>query len=105
MADNDIGPPLVSQTTNASAHAGADDAGQPHSAAREQRPPSGTLVSIRRRLAGWLSAGWLSSLEGPRKLAINGLVLIITVLGFLVVMKAALKQLNVIELDQRAQRT
>ena len=40
---------------------------------------------------------WLSSLEGPRKLVINGLVVIVTVLGAVVVGKAAWQQVYVIE--------
>jgi hypothetical protein len=50
------------------------------------------LSSIQRRLPGWLS-----SLEGPRKLAINGLVVIVSMLGSGVVLKDALKQVAVID--------
>jgi tetratricopeptide (TPR) repeat protein len=40
---------------------------------------------------------WLSSLEGPRKLVINGLVAIVPVLGLIVVGKAAWQQVYMIE--------
>jgi hypothetical protein len=58
----------------------------------KQKGAGGALSSIQRRLPGWLS-----SLEGPRKLAINGLVVIVSMLGSGVVLKDALKQVAVID--------
>src|SRR5262245_10192503 len=43
------------------------------------------------------ASGWLSSLEGPRKVVINGLLVIVSLLGSGVVLKDALKQVTVID--------
>lgn len=51
-----------------------------------------TISSVWQRVPGWLT-----SLEGPRKLAVNGLVIVATLLGIGVVVKAALKQVYVID--------
>jgi len=50
------------------------------------------MSSLRRRVPEWLL-----SLEGPRKLAINGLVIIVSLLGSGVILKDALKQVVVID--------
>ena len=50
------------------------------------------MSSLQRRVPEWLL-----SLEGPRKLAINGLVIIVSLLGSGVILKDALKQVVVID--------
>jgi tetratricopeptide (TPR) repeat protein len=82
------GPPPLSRTPHASNM--IDTSGQPRSDARP--PSSGMPSSI------WQSLlVWLSSLEGPRKLVINGLVAVVPVLGAIVVGKAAWQEVYVIE--------
>jgi tetratricopeptide (TPR) repeat protein len=78
--------------SNASASASSDTSDRRRSEPGEQRRAGRALSSIQTRLAGWLS-----SLEGPRKLAINGLVVVVSVLGSGVVLKDALKQVAVID--------
>jgi tetratricopeptide (TPR) repeat protein len=51
-----------------------------------------TPSSIRERIPDWFL-----SLEGPRKLVLNGLILVFSLLGTGVVVKAALKQVYVVE--------
>ncbi len=82
----------AAQTPNASASAGSDTSAR--CAARDGKPTRAgrALSSCRRRLTGWLS-----SLEGPRKLAINGLIVIVSCVGSGVIVKAALKQVAVID--------
>jgi tetratricopeptide (TPR) repeat protein len=58
----------------------------------EQGQAGGAPSSTWQRLSGWLS-----SLEGPRKLTINGLLVIVSLLGAGVVLKDALKQVAVID--------
>jgi len=77
---------------NASASASSDTSDRRQSEPGEQGRTGGALSSIQTRLAAWLS-----SLEGPRKLAINGLVVVVSVLGSGVVLKDALKQVAVID--------
>ena len=77
---------------NASASVGSDTSGRRRGEVGKQKAAGGALSSIQRRLPGWLS-----SLEGPRKLAINGLVVIVSMLGSGVVLKDALKQVAVID--------
>jgi tetratricopeptide (TPR) repeat protein len=62
--------------------------GRERGEAGKQPPASGAPSSIRQ---------WLSSLEGPRKLTINGLLVIVSLLGSGVVLKDALKQVAVID--------
>jgi tetratricopeptide (TPR) repeat protein len=50
------------------------------------------MSSLQRRVPEWLL-----SLEGPRKLAINGLVIVVSLLGSGVILKDALKQVVVID--------
>jgi hypothetical protein len=66
--------------------------GRERGEAGKQTPASGAPSSIRQRLSGWLS-----SLEGPRKLTLNGLLVIVSLLGSGVVLKDALKQVAVID--------
>jgi tetratricopeptide (TPR) repeat protein len=66
--------------------------GRERGEAGKQTPASGAPSSIRQRLSGWLS-----SLEGPRKLTLNGLLVIVSLLGSGVVLKEALKQVAVID--------
>src|SRR5262245_3509193 len=77
---------------NASASASSDTSHQRRSEPGEQRRAGGAPNSIRQRLSGWLS-----SLEEPRKFVINGLLVIVSLLGSGVVLKDALKQVTVIE--------
>src|SRR5258705_3404537 len=77
---------------NASASADSNSSGRRRGEVGKQKGAGGALSSIQRRLPGWLS-----SLEGPRKLAINGLVVIVSMLGSGVVLKDALKQVAVID--------
>src|SRR5215469_564992 len=79
-------------TPNASAPAGPDTSDQARGEPQQQRQASGAPGSIRQRLSGWL---W--SLEGPRKVVINGLLVIVSLLGSGVVLKDALKQVAVID--------
>src|SRR5262245_38397022 len=77
---------------NASASASSDTSDRRRSEPGEQRRAGRVLSSIQTRLAGWLS-----SLEGPRKLTINGLLVIGSLLGTGVVLKDALKQVAIID--------
>jgi tetratricopeptide (TPR) repeat protein len=79
-------------TPNASASAGPDTSDQARGEPQQQRQAGGAPGSIRQRLSGWLS-----SLEGPRKVVINGLLVIVSLLGSGVVLKDALKQVAVID--------
>src|SRR5262245_62397556 len=77
---------------NASAAASPDTSDQARGEPQQQRQAGGAPGSIRQRLSGWLS-----SLEGPRKVVINGLLVIVSLLGSGVVLKDALKQVAVID--------
>jgi tetratricopeptide (TPR) repeat protein len=77
---------------NASASASSDTSDRRRSEPGEQRRAGGALSSIQTHLAGWLS-----SLEGPRKLTINGLLVMVSLLGTGVVLKDALKQVAIID--------
>ena len=79
-------------TPNASASAGPDTSDQARGEPQQQRQAGGAPGSIRQRLPGWLS-----SLEGPRKVVINGLLVIVSLLSSGVVLKDALKQVAVID--------
>src|SRR6516164_10128126 len=79
-------------TPNASTPAGPDTSDQARGEPQQQRQASGAPGSIRQRLSGWLS-----SLEGPRKVVINGLLVIVSLLSSGVVLKDALKQVAVID--------
>ena len=78
-------PPKASASTN------LDSSSRRRGGAGKQRQAHGTTSSLQRRLPEWLL------LEGPRKFAINGLVIIASVLGGGVVLKDALKQVAVID--------
>ena len=82
----------ATRTANASASAGSDTSDRRRGEAGKQGRAGGALGAIQRRLPGWLS-----SLEGPRKLAINFLVVIVSLLGSGVVLKDALKQVAIID--------
>src|SRR5262249_27886704 len=84
-------PAAQTPTPNASASAGPDTSDQARGEPQQQRQ-AGAPGSIRQRLSGWLS-----SLEGPRRVVINGLVVIVSLLGSGVVLKDALKQVAVID--------
>jgi tetratricopeptide (TPR) repeat protein len=92
MAPTNCRTTPAATTPNASASIGSDAAGRARDGTGTQRRAGGTLSSFRQRLIEWLS-----SLEGPRKLAINGLMILVTVLGYVVVGKAAWKQVVVID--------
>src|SRR5262245_29763830 len=77
---------------NASASASSVTSHRRRNEPGEQRRAGGAPNSVRQRLSGWLS-----SLEGPRKLTINGLLVIVSLLGTGVVLKDALKQVAVID--------
>ena len=79
-------------TPNGSASANLDSSSRRRGGAGKQRRAGGAMSSLQRRLPEWLL-----SLEGPRKLAINGLIVIVSVLGSGVVLKDALKQVAVID--------
>jgi hypothetical protein len=78
-------PPKGSASTN------LDSSSRRRGGAGKQRQAQGATSSLQRRLPEWLL------LEGPRKFAINGLVIIASVLGGGVVLKDALKQVAVID--------
>ena len=82
----------AAQTSNGSASANLDSSSRRRGGAGKQRRVGGAVSSLQRRLPEWLL-----SLEGPRKLAINGLVIIVSVLGSGVVLKDALKEVAVID--------
>ena len=82
----------MARTPKASASAGLDASGRPRGEARKQGQAGGTFSSIQQRLSEWLS-----SLEGPRKLTINALIVAVSLLGSGVVVKAALKHVVVID--------
>src|SRR5262249_47613629 len=71
-------------TPTAPASGGRDARDQARGEPQQQRQAGGTPGSIQQRLSGWLS-----SLEGPRKVVINGLLVIISLLGSGVVLKDA----------------
>src|SRR5499427_5627548 len=79
-------------TPNASASASPDTSDQARGEPQQQRQAGGAPGSIQQRLSGWLS-----SLEGPRKVVINGLIVIASLLGSGVVLKDSLKQVAVID--------
>src|SRR6516164_6812312 len=79
-------------TPNASTSASPDTSDQARGEPQQQRRAGGAPGSIQQRLSGWLS-----SLEGPRKVAINGLLVIASLLSSGVVLKDALKQVTVID--------
>jgi hypothetical protein len=76
--------------TTPAATAAAPDDGAASSRGDAQKPAGGMLATIER----WL---WLFTLEGPRKLAINSLVIMASLLGSVVVVKATLDQVYVVE--------
>src|SRR5438105_3472380 len=82
----------AAQTPNGLASANLDSSTRRRGGAGKQRRAGGAMSSLQRRLPEWLL-----SLEGPRKLAINGLVIIVSVLGSGVVLKDALKEVAVID--------
>jgi tetratricopeptide (TPR) repeat protein len=82
----------AAQTPNGSAFANLDSSSQRRGGAGKQRQARGAMSSLQRRLPEWLL-----SLEAPRKLAINGLIIIVSMLGSGVVLKDALKQVAVID--------
>jgi tetratricopeptide (TPR) repeat protein len=77
---------------NASAPASPDPSRRRRGEAEKQRWVGRALSSTWRCLPRWLA-----SLEGPRKLAINGLIVVLTALGSSVVLKDALKQVAIID--------
>src|SRR5262249_25129046 len=77
---------------NASASASSDTSHRRRNEPVQQRRAGGAPNSVRQHLSGWLS--WL---EGPRKLTINGLLVIVSLLGTGVVLKDALKQVAIID--------
>ncbi len=91
MAATNHRPPPVARTPNASASAGSDTSRQARGEAGKQDRAGATPSSV-----GSIP-DWLSSLEGPRKLVINALVVIVGLLGSGVVVKASLKQLHVVD--------
>src|SRR6516164_11385006 len=92
MAVTGHGTTPAAPTPNASVSADPDTSDQAHGEPQQQRQAGGAPGSIRQRLSGWLS-----SLEGPRKVVINGLLVIVSLLGSGVVLKDALKQVAVID--------
>jgi len=82
----------AAQTPNGSASANLDSSSRRRGGASKQRRAGGAMSSLQQRVPEWLL-----SLEGPRKLAINGLVIIVSLLGSGVVLKDALKQIAVID--------
>jgi tetratricopeptide (TPR) repeat protein len=81
----------AAQTPKGSASANLDSSSRRRGGAGKQRTAHGAMSSLQRRLPEWLL------LEGPRKFAINGLVIIASMLGAGVVLKDALKQVAVID--------
>ena len=81
----------AAQTPKGSASVNLDSSSRRRGGAGNQRQAPGAMSSLQRRLPEWLL------LEGPRKFAINGLVIIASMLSVGVVMKDALKQVVVID--------
>ena len=81
----------AAQTPKGSASANLDSSSRRRGGAGKQRQAHGAMSSLQRRLPEWFL------LEGPRKFAINGLVIIASMLGGGVVLKDALKQVAVID--------
>jgi tetratricopeptide (TPR) repeat protein len=81
----------AAQIPKGSAPANLDSSSRRRGGAGKQRQAHGAMSSLQRRLPEWLL------LEGPRKFAINGLVIIASMLGAGVVLKDALKQVAVID--------
>jgi hypothetical protein len=79
------------QAPKGSASANLDISSRRRGGAGKKRQAYGAMSSLQRRLPEWLL------LEGPRKFAINGLVIIASMLGAGVILKDALKQVAVIE--------
>jgi tetratricopeptide (TPR) repeat protein len=82
----------AAQTPNGSASANLDSSSRRRGGAGKQRRAGAAMSSLQRRLPEWLL-----SLEGPRKFAINGLLIIVSVLGSGVVLKDALKHVAIID--------
>src|SRR5215471_18164605 len=81
----------AAQTPKGSASANLDSSSRRRGGAGNQRQAHGAMSSLQRRLPEWFL------LEGPRKFAINGLVIIASMLGVGVALKDALKQVAVID--------
>src|SRR5262249_42611168 len=81
----------AAQTPKGSASANLDSSSRRRGGAGKQRQAHGAMSSLQRRLPEWFL------LEGPRKFAINGLVIIASMLGVGVVLKDALNQVAVID--------
>ena len=81
----------AAQIPKGSASVNLDSSSRRRGGAGKQRQAPGAMSSLQRRLPEWLL------LEGPRKFAINGLVIIASMLSVGVVMKDALKQVVVID--------
>src|SRR5512145_2396874 len=82
----------VARTPKAPASAGSDTPARARGEAGTRSRAGGILSPLRQRVPEWLS-----SLEGPRKLTINALIVIVSLLGSGVVVKAALKHVVVID--------
>ena len=85
----------ATRVTRTPASAGANSspprpAAQDAEAAQTPAAGGGIIAAIQQRCPDW-------TLEGPRKLAINGLIVIASLLGSAVVVKATLKQMHVVE--------
>ena len=80
----------VARTPKASASAGSATPARARGEAGTRIRAGGILTPLRQRVPEWLS-----SLEGPRKLTINALIVAVSLLGSGVVVKAALKHVVV----------
>ena len=92
MAASSLRTPTAARKAEASAPARADRAPGKRDGIGTQGPADRAFSSLRQRLPEWFS-----SLEGPRKLAINGLVVAASLLGSAVVVTDALKQVAIID--------
>ena len=92
MREPDAGPLPVLQSVGAPTIAEADHPPDRSPAnTRTHDGPTRKVATYRERLSAWMT-----SLEGPRKLVINGAVIAATALGVAVVVKAAMKRVYVI---------
>jgi tetratricopeptide (TPR) repeat protein len=83
----------TTRAAKARASAGSNDrAARGRGEAEKATPSPGMLAAIQQSLPEWLA-----TLEGPRKFAINGLMVVASLLGSGVIVKATLKQVHVVE--------
>ena len=86
----------TTRAAKARASAGSND-GDARAGVAAEKATSSTLSGALLRSIPQALPGWLATLEGPRKFAINALVIAASALSFTVGVTATFKQVNVVE--------